>query len=172
MKFSLSYRRIGEDGIRYPEILRVRDYIEAKRGARSFAARRDIFPEELRFALGRIILMDVRKNPLDFIYRLYGTEISAGDRDEVTRKSVFEQPPGRYRDVVVACYSEAIAARGPVYHEMTVSDGRRSARWQRGLFPLSGDGKKIDMLLSVTWWGKELGLIWDDFLAEEAALRG
>ena len=34
MKFSLSYRRIGEDEIGYPEILRVRDYIDAKRGER------------------------------------------------------------------------------------------------------------------------------------------
>ena len=96
----------------------------------------------------------------------------AVDRDEVTRESAFHQPPGRYRDVLVACYSEAVTARGPVYHEMTLSDGRRQVAWQRGLFPLSADGSKIDMLLSVTWWDKELTLVWDEFLAEEAARRG
>src|SRR3546814_15413427 len=56
----------------FPQILRVRDYIDGKRGERPLAARRDILPEEIGFALGRITIMDVRHDPLDFVYRLYG----------------------------------------------------------------------------------------------------
>lgn len=166
MKIHLSYRRIGDDAVVYPEILRLRDYVDAKRGERLFAARRDILPEEFTFALGRVILMDVRKTPLDFIYRLYGSEISAGDHDEVTKTSVYDQPGDDYRDHLIACYADAIAARKSIYHEMTVSDGHRAARYQRGLFPLSSDGETIDILLSVTWWGSELAPIWDEFLLE------
>lgn len=171
MTVKLSCRRIGEDEITYPEILRLRAYLDAKRGGRPFAARRDILPEELGFALGRLILMDVRNNPLDFIYRLYGSEISAGDHDEVTRKSVYDQPPGVYRDLVIGCYTDAVDARQPVYHEMMVTDGRRTARFQRGLFPLSSDGATIDMLLSITWWNDDLTPLWDDFLAEQGLIE-
>lgn len=172
MKVRLSWRRIRDDEVIHPEILRMRDYVDAKRGSRPFAARRDIMPEEFGFALGRVILMDVRKDPLDFIYRLYGSEISEADRDEVTKKSVYDQPAGDYRDHLVACYSDAIAARRAVYHEMTVADGRRAARFQRGLFPLSSNGETIDMLLSITWWKSDLKPIWSDFLAERGLIDG
>jgi hypothetical protein len=167
MTVTLISTRIQPADIVFPQILRIRDYIDAKRGTRALAARRDILPEEIAFALGRIIIMDVRQDPLDFVYRLYGSEISQGDHDEVTRKSLFDQKPSAYRDQLLACYSEALAAREPVYHEMVVSDGRRSARYQRGLFPLSDDGFIVNMLLSVTWWTSELDAIWDDFLAEQ-----
>jgi len=166
MPVQLTYRRISADEIIYPEILRIRDYVDAKRGSRPFAARRDILPEEIGFALGRIILMDVRKDPLDFVYRLYGSEISDADGDEVTKKSVYDQPAGDYRDHLIACYTDAIAARCAVYHDMRVTDSRRSARFQRGLFPLSSDGTTIDMLLSITWWNNDLKPLWDRFLAE------
>jgi hypothetical protein len=166
MTLKLSHRRIDQGEITYPQILRVRDYIEAKRGDRPFAARRDILPEDIAFALGRVIIMDVRHDPLDFVYRLYGSEISTGDHDEVTKKSVFDQNPGPYRDSLLGCYSEAVAVRAPTFHEMTVGDGRRSARYQRGLFPLSDDGRTINMLLSVTWWSSDLNTIWDEFLAQ------
>lgn len=167
MTLKLSHRRIEPGEVVYPQILRVRDYLEAKRGERPFAARRDILPEDITFALGRIILMDVRHDPLDFVYRLYGSEISEGDHDEVTKKSVFEQKPGPYRDSLLACYSEAIAARAAVYHEISVADARRRASYQRGLFPLADDGRTINMLLSVTWWNSELNAIWDEFLAQK-----
>jgi hypothetical protein len=167
MTVTLASTRIQPADIVFPQILRIRDYIDEKRGARTFAARRDILPEEIGYALGRIIIMDVRHDPLDFVYRLYGSEISQGDHDEVTRKSLFDQKPSAYRDQLLACYSEALSAREPVYHEMVVSDGRRSARYQRGLFPLSDDGFNVNMLLSVTWWTSELDAIWDDFLAEQ-----
>jgi hypothetical protein len=166
MTVQLTTQRIDPSRIVFPQILRVRDYIEEKRGDRALAARRDILPEEIGFALGRIIIMDVHHEPLDFVYRLYGSEISQGDRDEVTRKSVYDQRPGSYRDHLVACYCEAIDARAAVYHEMTVTDGRRTVRYQRGLFPLSDGGTVVNMLLSVTWWTSALDPLWTDYLAQ------
>lgn len=165
MTVRLAAQRIDASRVVFPQILRVRDYIDEKRGGRPLAARRDILPEEIGFALGRIIIMDVRHDPLDFVYRLYGSEISQGDQDEVTRKSVYQQRPETYRDHLVACYCEALAARETVYHEMTVTDGRRTARYQRALFPLSDDGTNINMLLSITWWTSALDPLWTDYLA-------
>lgn len=165
MAVRLVHRRVGADDIVFRPILQMRDYIESKRGGRAFAARRDILPEEIGFALGHVIIMDVREDPLDFVYRLYGSEISRGDHDEVTKRSVFDQEPAAYRDHLMDCYVEAVRAREPVYHHMTVSDGHRAAEYQRGLFPLSDDGRSVNMLLSVTWWGDDLAPIWDRYLA-------
>lgn len=167
MTVQLTTERIDDSRIVFPQILQIRDYIEAKRGDRAMAARRDILPEEIGFALGRIILMDVHQHPLDFVYRLYGSEISEGDHDEVTRKSVYDQRGAAYRDHLIACYLEALSASAPVYHEMTVGDGRRSSRYQRGLFPLSDDGATVNMLLSITWWTSDLDAIWTDYLAQQ-----
>lgn len=166
MIIRLTHRRIEPVEIVFPQILRVGDYIEAKRAGRDFAARRDLLPEEIAFALGRIMLMDVRYEPLDFIYRLYGSEISQGDHDELTKKSIYDQKSGPYRDILVACYTDAVARRAPTYHEMTVGDSRRSATYQRGLFPLSDDQQTINMLLAVSWWGNDLAAVWDDFLVQ------
>jgi hypothetical protein len=49
---------------------------------------------------------------------------------------------------------------------MTVTDGRRTVRYQRGLFPLSDDGTVVNMLLSVTWWTSALDPLWTDYLAQ------
>lgn len=166
MIIRLTHRRIEPPEIVFPQILKVADYIDAKRAGRNFAARRDILPEEIAFALGRIMLMDVRYEPLDFVYRLYGSEISDGDHDELTKKSIYDQKAGPYRDILVACYTDAVARRAATYHEMAVGDSRRSARYQRGLFPLSDDQQTINMLLSVTWWDNDLQPVWDDFLAQ------
>ncbi len=166
MTFDLSYRRIQPAEVVHPAILGVAKYVDAKRCDRPFATRRDILPEEIAFALGRIIIMDVKYDPLDFVYRLYGSEISHGDHDEVTKKSVHDQRPDRYRESLLACYSEAVTARETVYHEMTVSDGQRLVSYQRGLIPLSDDAQVVNMLLSVTWWNSDLNVLWDEFLAQ------
>lgn len=167
MTLVLRHRRISPAEVIFPQILRVADYIEQKRGDRPFASRRDILPEEISFALGRIMIMDIHYEPLDFIYRLYGSEISAGDHDEVTKKSVYDQKAGPYRDILLACYTEALANRAPTYHDMTVGDSRRSARYQRGLFPLSDDQKVVNMLLGVSWWNSDLNPLWDEFLQQD-----
>lgn len=167
MTFQLSTQRIDTSRVVFPQILRVRDYIDEKRGERPLAARRDILPEEIGFALGRITIMDVSHDPLDFVYRLYGSEISQSDHDEVTRKSVYDIEPGPYRDQLVACYCAAVEAREAIYHEMAITDGRRTARYQRGLFPLSDDGIAVNMLLSVTWWTSALDPLWNDYLAQQ-----
>lgn len=166
MAIRLTHRRITPAEVIFPQILQVAEYMEQKRGDRPFASRRDILPEEISFALGRIMIMDIRYEPLDFIYRLYGSEISAGDHDEVTKRSVYDQKAGPYRDILLACYTDALANRAPTYHEMTIGDNRRSARYQRGLFPLSDDQQVINMLLSVTWWNNDLNKIWNDFLQQ------
>jgi len=142
----------------------VADYLERKRGTRPFPARADILPEELRFALGKIILLDVHYDPLDFIYRLYGSEIAAMDRDEVTGKSVRDVEPPPYRDMLIRHYTEAVTERSPTFHEIVVTLDRTSAGCQRAIFPLSDDGTAINMLLAVSGWNNDLNFIWPKVL--------
>src|SRR5258708_29185921 len=52
-------------------------YLEAKRGTRAFAARRDIDPLEFGYILGNVVLVEVQHAPLRFRYRLVGSNLAA-----------------------------------------------------------------------------------------------
>jgi len=160
-------KRIPLEQVRFPEILRVREYLEQRKGNRSLPARSDIRPEDLSFALGQISILEVVSgSPPDFVYRLYGTSISAMDQDEMTGRSVRDAKPAEYCEIVVRHYQEALEAGCPVFHEVEVEAGRLRAVFQRGLFPLSDDGATINKLFSVSAWGPEFGRCWQHYLDE------
>lgn len=171
MSKRLSDREIRLEEVRFPSIVRVHDYLRSKTGGNRYPARRDILPEEVAFALGRIIILEVRRDPLDFIYRLYGSGISRVDRDEVTNKSVQVVEPAEYRDMLLRHYTAALAAEAPVFHEIEVTAGELVASYQRGLFALSDDGHIINRLFSVSASDDALERCWEAYTAPEKVTR-
>ncbi len=154
-------KRIGIEQVRFPDILRVHEYLESRRGERRHPARSDVKPEDMVFALGRISILEVvAGNPPDFIYRVYGTMISSADGDEMTNRSVHVIEPAEYRDMVFRHYCEAVEAAAPTFHEIEVQARDLRASYQRGLFPLSDDQIVINRLLSIGGWGPELDHVW------------
>src|SRR5260221_12473198 len=67
-------------------------YLEAKRGTREFAARRDIDPLDFAYALGNVILLDVLYQPLRFRFRLVGSVISGRVGYDMTGKFLHRHP--------------------------------------------------------------------------------
>jgi len=155
-----SDKRIGLRQVRYPPIVVVADYLERKRGTRPFPARADVLPEELRCALGKIILLDVRYDPFDFVFRLYGSKIAAMERDEMTGKSVRDVEPAPYREILTRHYAEAVTERSPGFYEIVVTVDHTSAGSQRAVIPLSNDGAAVNMLLTVSDWNDDFDFIW------------
>ncbi|MEX2009824.1 MAG: PAS domain-containing protein [Dongiaceae bacterium] len=164
MSGTFSDKRIGISEVRYDLIVGVASYLDRKRGARPFPARADVVPEDLHFALGKIILVDVRYDPLDFVFRLYGSEIAAMDRDEVTGKSVRDIGPAAYRDMLVRHYTDAVTERVPLFHEIVATADGASDNYQRAIIPLSDDGVVINILLTVAGWNDDLHRIWPKVL--------
>lgn len=158
-------KRITLEQVRFPEIVRMHDYLESRRGGRRFPLRGDVRPEDIGFALGRISILDiVPGNPPDFVFRVYGTYISSADGDEMTNRSVRVTQPPEYRDMLIRHYTDAVEAAAPTFHEVEVQARDLRATYQRGLFPLSSDGAKLDKLLSVSGWGPDLDHCWSLYL--------
>lgn len=122
---------------------------DGKRAGRTYPARSDFDPLELRPWLGRISLLDVLPGPpMDFRYRLCGSQTVAQYGLDLTGRRFSE-----------ACYigtpSEAQAAMSELvrigkvrYRNDPVGDVRGFASMRERIYlPLAEDGKTIDMIL-------------------------
>jgi len=143
--------------LRDPLLVQAYDYWCARRGARRFPARDDIAPEDMRAFLAQVLLFGVTYDPLDFVYRVFGSGVAAAHGADFSNKSVSEIQPPEFATVIGEQYGEVIARRTPVLHQVIYSPRRRHIDYQRITMPLSTDGEIIDMLLAVS---AESGAFW------------
>jgi hypothetical protein len=137
-----------------PRLHRFFAYLEAKRGTREFAARRDIDPLDFGYILGNVLLLDVLYEPLRFRYRLIGSNLSAKTGYDLTGKFVDDHPDAEYRAYVAARYAETVLSRRPTSGNYEVVMDRKLKRYQSLRVPLSGDGRTIDMLVAAVILGR------------------
>jgi hypothetical protein len=123
-------------------------YLEAKRGTREFAARRDIDPLEFSYILGHVVLLDVLYDPLRFRYRLVGTTLAAGTGYDLTGSFVDEHPDVEYRAYVTARYVETVTSRRPTGGVYALLMDRKLRQYQCLRVPLSDDGQTINMIIA------------------------
>ncbi len=135
------------DGPRHPRLRQLLHYWQSKRRDAALPGRVDVDPLDFPYVLGDIVLVDVTDDPLDFRFRLIGTNILAKYGVDLTGKSVEEFPEPEARAVALARCREVVRDRQPIHSERSlVLDGRRwaySALW----LPLATDGAKVDMIL-------------------------
>src|SRR5215469_17698305 len=81
------------DQIRHPDLQRLYDYWDSRRGGRRYPARSDLDPVEFGFALGNVTLIDVLYEPLRFRFRLMGGLQAQRVGQDMTGKMVDELPP-------------------------------------------------------------------------------
>src|SRR5882672_7792623 len=123
-------------------------YLEARRGERQFAARRDIDPLEFGYILGNVVLLDVQHEPLRFRYRLVGSVLAAGAGYDLTGSFVDDHPDAEYRTYVLARYRETVASRRPTGGVYDLFMGRKLMRYQCLRVPFSDDGETINMIVA------------------------
>lgn len=129
------------------DVLELLGYWEGKRRKGKLPSRHDIDPLELRHFLGDLSLLDVRRDPLDFVYRLVGTKLAHDASRNLTGKSVRSIEPAQWADLVFQHCAAAVAAAGPCLHEITLTGRRHSVSYLRLLLPLgSSDGDPTALL--------------------------
>jgi hypothetical protein len=134
----------------YEDLMYIRAYWEAKRSGRFAPRRADIDPADLKELLPRIMLADVSStDPLDFRYRLSGTALNAMLSGEQTGKRPRDLAPPAYGAMVHAHYSLAVERREPIFHLVMLDSRDRVLTYARLLLPLSEDGARVTMLISV-----------------------
>ena len=97
--------------------------------------------------IGYLSLLEVIREPLDLIYRVFSTSVSVNLRRDLTGKRLSEsenEVPKAVRD----CYFEVIDSRRPQlqFIDDTSDDGQKVVL-ARLVLPLSSDGETVNYIL-------------------------
>jgi hypothetical protein len=128
-------------------MLRIYHYWQLQRRGRRFPARKDLDPIDFNFALGRVSIIEVHREPLQFRYRLVSTRLTEHLGYEMTGRSVDDITDSAMREFTRAFYERVLARAAPTYEcGSVVINGFRWSHETLAL-PLSAGGENIDMLL-------------------------
>lgn len=127
----------------------LQDWNSWRRG-REFPARADIRPEQIKYMLGGIVLLDVSYEPLQFRYRLMGAQLAARRGNDMTGKLLQENPDPELARGLVALNTLVVRSRRPQIHEYRIHSAvtGRTYNYDALNMPLSADGTTINMIFS------------------------
>lgn len=106
-----------------------------------------IDPEDVRAALGYVMLLDVLDGGADFRYALYGSRIVNAAGFDMTGKRVNAVPTtDRIREFFLAGYMAVVRHRTPILTVHQAPDNIMIGAWHRLLLPI-GRGAEVTRLL-------------------------
>ena len=111
--------------------------------------RADFDPMSLRYALGKLSLIEVSRDPLRFKTRVHGTGLAQHLGYEFTGKFLDEAPDTKYYRLVNAHFTDVVTHRRPSFGRLTSETQHPPVLENEALvLPLSHDGERVDFLLS------------------------
>src|SRR5262249_21626624 len=116
------------------------------RGDRRMPRRTEFDPLDVRFAVGYLSLIEVRRNPLRFYFRLDGTKQVDLFGVDCTRRFLDEAMPTDHVAMATASYREVVDGCAPRYHRRTIPIHERLIDYEVVILPFSTDGTRVDML--------------------------
>jgi|SRR5215469_14279473 len=141
-------------GVRDARLVRLLAEWEARRRGRAFPSRTDFTPEDFRYVIGNLSLLDVAYAPLRFRYRVHATRLAQRVGIEMTGKWVDESPNPAYVAGATSHFTEVIEKRTPIVyrrvHEFVIDNLPHNCEVLA--LPLASDGTTIDMLMSAFVW--------------------
>jgi hypothetical protein len=134
--------------IQAPLLRRLHEDWQARRRGRPLPARADFDPLDLKYLMGKLLLVDVLREPLRFRFRLVGTELVKRAGIDLTGKMLDDYPDPEFREYMRERYGAAVTSRQPLgsVQSRLVLDGR-VRRYEALLLPLANDGETVDMLM-------------------------
>lgn len=152
-------RRIAADELRSDMLRRLVAYWDGLRGDRSMPSRGQLRPEEMGYALGQMMLVDIHwpsavteTSDPTFRFRLVGSRIEGTGHKGLTGRWAHELQPEFYRTAVLRAYREAAISGQPGIRRIQYSSDGNALRYERVALPLSNHGTGADMLLVGTDW--------------------
>lgn len=132
----------------HPSLVKIYQYWNAKRGARSMPARSDIDPVDLKPLLPLLILIDVVPDPRRYVYRLVGTHEVEMRRGDPTGKPVEEAYYGENPEDTTYYLDRVARTRQPALYRGTYQPlSTRTQREDVIFLPLSKDGEAVNMIM-------------------------
>ncbi len=152
-------RRLSRDEVASGKLRALVAYWDELRRGRRMPARGDIRPEQMRFILGQVMLIEIHRRPhatgateLAFRFHLVGTKIEATGHRGLQGRWAHELQPAFYRDTVMQAYSRAALDGAANIYRISYDYADTSLRYERATLPLSSDGEPADSLLVGTDW--------------------
>lgn len=155
---------VGFLAICSPAVADIYGYWDRKRGERQMPRRSDLDPAEIARHLPGLQLIDVTRDPLDFVYRLVGTrEVEARGHDPTGRR-VAESFFGQNADDVLANYCRVVATGSFVYDlDKFTTPGGRFVQDESLFLPLADAARAMSQILVYTHyqdlWGRPTGAV-------------
>ena len=123
------------------------DYWLALRGNAIRPARTQVLPEELAPWIGWLHLIEVVDGGADFIYRIFGDQLSAQTGFDMSRTSVRQWEPKFRFEMALSLYGQVAESGQPHYHANTEIFSEESHRtFTRIVLPL-GDAETVTHIL-------------------------
>lgn len=131
-----------------PELRRLLNLWEERRGARSLPGRPDFSADELMSFGGRIMLIDVEHEPRRYKFRLIGTFIVDMLSRDVTGRYLEEVYPPDYYEQIIQSLEYCIEKRRPMRAQSKMSHAEKDHIIAEVIdLPLSSDGETVDMIM-------------------------
>jgi hypothetical protein len=133
-------------------------YWQSKCAGRAMPSRRDLDPLDMPKLLPYVMLYDVLPPPLDFRYRLIGTEARSILAQDYTGKRFSEVPGKGPGSVVWENCEQVVRGRAPFSRSPPYVGPERMLRaCENLLLPLSDDGAEVNMILQVISFERGFG---------------
>ena len=121
-----------------------------RRGERLAPSRRDFEPWDFKPVLPVMMLIDVFSDPLDFRFRLSGSEVINVHGKELTGHSVRDFASEHYTRLVWQDFCELVERKQPQLCSISYVNRSGFLRNFSVLrLPLSSDGENVDMIIAV-----------------------
>lgn len=140
--------------IRPPRLRRLYDYWLAKAGTRPMPARAEIDPVEIPWAIGHLSLIDVEPGG-EYRFRLDAPRNAEFFKRDMTGLTLADYPFPERATFMREGYDAVVASRQPHLAARDFTIDYRHWRYEILLLPLSTDGEKVNMLMSMLEIGRE-----------------
>lgn len=138
--------------VRHTDLRRLLADWENWRGARRMPSRTDFQPEDLRYLLGNLFLLDVvpQADALPRLrYRLFGSNVAQYRGYDLTGRFLDQHPDASFAAAASQAYAPVLAACRPLWADVNgLSATGEVFRFEALVLPLSSDGETVDMVLA------------------------
>ena len=129
----------------------VLEFWERLRGGRMAPAWADIDLMDLPLhVIPRIVVLDVVQDPLDFVYRFFGTTHASTHGYDLTGKSISKLTPDDYAKITFEQYRATLEAEAPrLFFQQFPTKPDVWCNCETIRLPLSADGPSVDKIMAM-----------------------
>lgn len=132
-----------------PGVVDILAYWQGRCRGADLPRKADIHPWDLKEQLGRLCIIEVQVEPLDFIYRLDGSNIASVTQQDLTGQSVLSVTPEEYANAIYEDLRETLVVNAPLLWHVDLNIPPAVYPYQRLVLPLtSGEGAAITHLMT------------------------